>query len=80
MAVFTHEDQVSADVFIPDPFFRSDLSDYNSDPYIDMFTDLLPEGITPHWVNDWEWYHVQLGEVHCGSNIKRTIIQNWWEE
>jgi protein-arginine deiminase len=80
MAVFTHEDQKSADAFIPDPFFRSDLNDYDSDPYIAMFSALLPEGVTPHWVNDWEWYHVQLGEVHCGSNIKRTAIQNWWEE
>lgn len=80
MAVFTHDDQQSADAFIPDPFFRSNLNDTSSDPYIEMFTQLLPSTVTPHWLNDWEWYHVQLGEVHCGSNIKRTMIKNWWEE
>ena len=80
MAVFTHEDQQGAEAFIPDPFFRSDLEDTSSDPYIEMFESILPEGVTPHWVNDWEWYHVQLGEVHCGSNIKRNAIKNWWEK
>lgn len=79
MAVFTHEDQESADAFIPDPFFRSNLGNTADDPYIEMFESLLPEGVTAHWVNDWEWYHVQLGEVHCGSNIKRTAVKNWWE-
>ncbi|MAA78377.1 MAG: hypothetical protein CL916_03890 [Deltaproteobacteria bacterium] len=80
MAVFTHEDQESADAFIPDPFFRSNLSNTSDDPYIEMFESILPEGVTPHWVNDWEWYHVQLGEVHCGSNIKRKAVNNWWEK
>ena len=80
MAVFTHEDQVGADLFIPDPFFRSNLNDTTTDPYINMFKELLPETVTPHWVNDWEWYHVQLGEVHCGSNIKRQAVNNWWEK
>ena len=79
MAVFTHEDQKSADAFIPDPFFRSDLGDRASDPYIEMFESILPDGVTAHWVNDWDWYHVQLGEVHCGSNIKRTALKNWWD-
>lgn len=80
MAVFTHDDQKGADAFIPDPFFRSNLNNTSEDPYIEMFESILPEGVTPHWVNDWEWYHVQLGEVHCGSNIKRKAVNNWWEE
>ena len=29
--------------------------------------------------DDWEWYHMALGEVHCGSNIQRTPIENWWD-
>ena len=31
------------------------------------------------WVDDWEWYHTQLGEVHCGSNTVRKPIDRWWE-
>ena len=79
MAVFTHDSGESADVFIPDPFFRSNLSSTEGDAYIAMFEELLPASITPHWVDDWEWYHTQLGEVHCGSNTIRKPVENWWE-
>ena len=78
MAVFTHDDQQGADLFIPDPFFRSNLNNRNEDPFIQMFESLLPSNVTPHWVDDWEWYHLQLGEVHCGSNTKRKPVQDWW--
>ena len=59
-------------------FFRSDLNDRDTDPFIEMFEALLPTNVTPHWVDDWEWYHLQLGEVHCGSNTKRQPVQEWW--
>jgi protein-arginine deiminase len=32
-----------------------------------------------HWVEDWDGYHINLGEVHCGSNAIRAIPQKtWW--
>ena len=36
-------------------------------------------GITTHWVEDWDGYHINLGEVHCGSNAIRKIPEaTWW--
>ncbi len=37
-------------------------------------------GITVDWIEDWEAYHINLGEVHCGSNATRQIPETkWWE-
>ncbi len=33
------------------------------------------------FVDDWDLYHRQQGEVHCGSNVKRELpTYNWWEK
>ena len=65
-------------LFIPDPFFRSNLFDQDSDPVIQYFTDALPAGLEPVYVDDWDVYHLGLGEVHCGSNVERTPTDVWW--
>lgn len=45
-----------------------------------MISALAPLGITVHFAEDWDTYHRQLGEVHCGTNSTRQIPQaNWWE-
>lgn len=41
-------------------------------------------GLTVHFVDDWEWYHSAEGEIHCGTNVKRTPPelthpQRWWD-
>jgi len=37
-------------------------------------------GIDVSWVEDWDAYHRNLGEVHCGSNVFREIpTAKWWE-
>jgi protein-arginine deiminase len=37
-------------------------------------------GITVMWVEDWNLYHRNLGEVHCGTNTTRQIpAAKWWE-
>jgi protein-arginine deiminase len=40
---------------------------------------LAAHGITVKWVEDWDLYHIQSGEVHCGSNTVRTPTAKWWE-
>jgi protein-arginine deiminase len=67
------------DLIMPDPFFRQTLNNQSNDPFIEHVESLLPQGSRPHWVDDWEWYHMALGEVHCGSNTKRTPTSNWYE-
>lgn len=65
-------------VFMPDPFLRSN-SAVDADPFKDEIEALLPTNLEPHWLDDWDNYHIMLGEVHCGSNVIRTPISNWWE-
>ena len=67
------------DLIMPDPYFRENINNQASDPFIAHIESLLPEKSRPHWVDDWEWYHMALGEVHCGSNTKRTPLANWYE-
>jgi protein-arginine deiminase len=38
-------------------------------------------GVTTAWVEDWNLYHLEEGEVHCGTNVTRKVPANfrWWE-
>lgn len=66
-------------LFMADPFLREDLDDQSSDAMIDAVNALLPPSVTPIYLDDWEIYHLGLGEVHCGSNVVRTPSnEDWW--
>lgn len=46
----------------------------------DLETHLKAQGCKPHGLDDWLEYHVNLGEVHCGTNTLRTPVKaKWWE-
>jgi len=36
-------------------------------------------GITAWSIDDWDSHHTSAGEVHCGTNVTRTIATNWWD-
>ena len=40
--------------------------------------DRIPESLNLHFVDDWDVYHMGLGEVHCGSNVRREVTSEWW--
>ena len=40
---------------------------------------MMPSHIDFHFVDDWDVYHMGLGEVHCGTNMTRSPRDNWWE-
>ena len=45
-----------------------------------MAEALAPLDITVHFAEDWDTYHRQMGEVHCGTNAARRIpTTKWWE-
>ncbi|MGC4120335.1 MAG: protein-arginine deiminase family protein [Myxococcales bacterium] len=46
-----------------------------------QFQLLSPATIAPHWVENWNLYHRNLGGVHCGSNTTRQVpaTERWWE-
>jgi len=32
------------------------------------------------FIDDWDSYYMWYGEIHCGTNVKRTPPSiNWWE-
>lgn len=35
-------------------------------------------GATPTYVDDWDLYHIQSGEVHCGTNQIKAAVRPWW--
>ena len=51
----------------------------------DIFKAIMEERVSPfgvavHWAEDWDLYHRNLGEVHCGTNATRQIPDSkWWE-
>ena len=37
-------------------------------------------GFTVYFIDDWDRYHRWDGEIHCGTNAKRTpLASKWWE-
>jgi hypothetical protein len=76
--ILANVDGTTTHLFTADPFFRSSSQLQAADPVITAFTSLMPAGMTMHFVNDWDVYHLGLGEVHCGTNTRRTPSVNWW--
>jgi protein-arginine deiminase len=66
-------------LFTADPFFRSTQNQAN-DPIISAFRSLMPAGMELHFLDNWDVYHMGLGEVHCGTNVRRTPAANWWTD
>jgi protein-arginine deiminase len=64
-------------LFLPDPFFR-EFADQSTDPLINHLAEVLPSELELHFVDNWDVYHLGLGEVHCGTNVRRTPIDEWW--
>lgn len=49
-----------------------------------MHSLLEPHGLTLHFIDDFHAYHVNMGEVHCGTNARRTPPEltrpeRWWQ-
>lgn len=65
-------------LFVPDPFFREVPSNQDNDPFIDAFRAAMPAKLELHFVDNWDVYHLGLGEIHCGTNVRRTPLASWW--
>jgi protein-arginine deiminase len=65
-------------IFVSDPFMRANVDSQAGDPLIAAFDAAMPAGYTVHHVDDWYTYHVNTGEVHCGTNVTRTPTAEWW--
>jgi protein-arginine deiminase len=37
-------------------------------------------GLEAHFIDNWEHYHCEGGELHCGTNtLRKPLVANWWE-
>jgi protein-arginine deiminase len=37
-------------------------------------------GLDARFVDDWDTYHTWIGEIHCGTNVKRSVpATKWWD-
>lgn len=70
----------AARAFVPDPFLRAEDDDPASDPIIEDYKARMPKDLVLHFVDNWSVYHTNLGEVHCGTNVQRAPLADWWEE
>ncbi len=68
---------VDGKVLIPDPL--GPLIN-GADPFkTDLRQRLGGLGLEVYFVDDWDTFHVNEGEVHCGTNVSRRISSKWWE-
>ena len=66
-------------LFLPDTFLRPDGAGQGEDAVIEWFNNAMPPELQLHFIDDWYSYHMQRGEVHCGTNVRRTPEhQDWW--
>lgn len=66
------------DFIAPDPF--GPIIDGQDMFKKDFEAKLSAIGYTVRWIDDWDLYHVNLGEVHCATNAARKIPEaKWWE-
>jgi hypothetical protein len=64
-------------LMVPDPFFRADSMGPEDDPVAQDFVNRMPAGLEVAFVDDWYSYHLLDGEVHCGTNVTRTPLEDW---
>jgi protein-arginine deiminase len=68
---------VGGRVAVPKPFGPSIDG---TDPFeSDLSTRLGALGLGVHFVDNWDLYHIEMGEVHCGTNVERSVDVAWWE-
>ena len=68
------------DLVIPKPFGPNDSGTDKFEQY--MSDELEPLGPMLSFIDDWTWYHISHGEVHCGTNARRAPdeMRHWWEQ
>ena len=75
-------------IVVPDPFgpsingvdgFKQDLIDRLGTPAHGLGAD--GQGLNVFFTDNWSAYHINLGEVHCGTNFSgpAPASEKWWE-
>ncbi len=67
------------ELFMADPFLRTDSGDQDDDGMIPAVREVFGSEVNVNFIDDFWVYHYGLGEVHCGSNVIRTPVNDWWK-
>lgn len=67
------------ELFMADPFLRTDNGDQSADGMIPAARAVFGDAANVNFIDDFWVYHYGLGEVHCGSNVIRTPVTDWWK-
>lgn len=62
---------------VPDPFARPESLGPEDDPIAQDFINRMPAGLEVVFIDNWYSYHLLDGEVHCGTNVTRTPLEDW---
>lgn len=85
LLMITDETGEGGTAILADPFLRPDGAPQTDDPFLVAWTELMPDGVEPIFVDDWSVYHMGAGEVHCATNQERnaalstTDLSAWME-
>ena len=66
---------VANKLYMPRQF--APLDEFSKDIFEEKIKSVL--GTNVEFVDSW-MYHCGIGEIHCGSTVKRQPITNWWEK
>ncbi len=69
----------AVELFMADPFLREDIGDQGADGMTPAARGVFPDDMNVNVIDDFWVYHFGLGEVHCGSNVVRTPVTDWWK-
>jgi hypothetical protein len=62
-------------ILVPKPYGPSTGG---PDPFETLISARLAASGTIRFVDDWEIYHILMGEVHCGTNQTKAVARPWW--
>lgn len=66
--------QIDGGTFYPKQFGPRDGS--NLDVFSKAFMQTAPNSTE---IDDWYYFHLYWGEIHCGSNVERQSKNEWWK-
>lgn len=71
-------------LWIPKPFGpRTTVGSVRFDLFETAVDQVLTNGRTTVYIDDWDTYHRAAGEVHCGTNVIRIVpdgYAQWWDQ
>ncbi len=75
---------LQSSLWLPKPFGpRTGAGVFRIDLFESAADQVLENGRTTAYLNDWDKYHRYSGEVHCGTNVIRVVpagYAQWWQE